>query len=104
MWMIDELENWAGIIREEDQPVGGAEDFRVDDPDDGFDPQREDAPEDGFDPQRVDAPEDGFDPQREDADDDRPERETGIEGRALQNDDQGAEGTDQIEPRPEDID
>ena len=22
MWMIDELENWAGIIREDDQPVG----------------------------------------------------------------------------------
>ena len=38
------------------------------------------------------------------SDDARPEQEAGIEDRALQNDDQGAEGTDQIEPHPEDID
>ena len=41
MWMIDELEEWAGIIREEDQPVRGGEDFD-DDPDDEFDHQRND--------------------------------------------------------------
>ena len=42
MWMIDELESWAGIIREEDQTFGVGEDFRVDDPDDEFDHQRDD--------------------------------------------------------------
>ena len=39
MWMIDELENWAGIIREDDQPVGDGEEFI--EQENRFDPQRD---------------------------------------------------------------
>ena len=42
MWMIDELENWAGIIRENDQPFGDGEGFREEDPGDHVDQHQED--------------------------------------------------------------
>ena len=42
MWMIDELENWAGIIRENDQPFRDGEGFREEGPGDHVDQHQED--------------------------------------------------------------
>ena len=80
MWMIDELENWAGIIREDDQQFGDEEGFR--DENDRFDRQQEDddeaRPVDDFDPEadpdrgdiQAEDPGDNLDPR--DNDDARP--------------------------------
>ena len=110
MWMIDELENWAGIIRENDQPFGDGEGFREEDPGDHVDQHQEDddaRPIDDFDPDanddqqrpdrediRPDEPVDGFDPQRKDD----------IQNVALQHEGHGEVETDQIEAGPENND
>ena len=70
MWMIDELENWAGIIREENHPGEDGDGFGVEDPNDGFDPQRQDdGPIGNGDNFEVEDPDNGFDNQQEE---DRP--------------------------------
>ena len=73
MWMIDELENWAGIIRENDQPFGDGEGFREEDPGDHVDQHQEDddaRPIDDFDPASNDPI--NFDPDTND-DEQRPD-------------------------------
>ena len=90
MWMVDELENWAGIIRENDQPFRDGEGFREEGPGDHVDQHQEDddaRPVDDFDPEangdqqrpdredfRPDEPVDDFDPDAND-DQQRPDQE-----------------------------